>query len=35
MLDILNLKPTTISRDLRGKYICIYGLPEELWALME
>ena len=28
MLDILNLEPTKISRDLRGKYICIYGLPK-------
>lgn len=28
MIDILNLEPTTISRDLKGKYICIYGLPE-------
>lgn len=28
MIDILNLEPTTISRDLKGKYICIYGLPK-------
>ena len=28
MIDILNLEPTKISRDLRGKYICIYGLPK-------
>lgn len=28
MIDILNLQPTTISRDLKGKYICIYGKPE-------
>lgn len=27
-IDILNLTPTTISRDLKGKYICIYGLPK-------
>ena len=27
-IDILNLSPTTISRDLKGKYICIYGLPK-------
>ena len=27
-LDLLNLTPTTISRDLRGKYICIYSLPK-------
>ena len=24
-IDILNIEPTTISRDLKGKYICIYG----------
>lgn len=27
-IDILNLKPTVISRDLRGKYILIYGKPK-------
>ena len=27
-LDILNLEPTVISRDLRGKFICIYSLPK-------
>lgn len=27
-IDILNLTPTTISRDLKGKYICIYGKPK-------
>lgn len=31
-IDILNLTPTTISRDLKGKYICIYGKPK-FWAL--
>ena len=25
MIDLLNLQPTTISRDLKGKYIMIYG----------
>lgn len=24
-IDILNLKPTTISRDLKGKYVLLYG----------
>ena len=28
MIDILNLQPTTISRDLKGKYVCIYGKPK-------
>lgn len=28
MLDILNLELTKISRDLKGKYICIYSLPK-------
>lgn len=27
-IDILNLQPTTISRDLRGKYVLIYGAPK-------
>ena len=27
-LDILSLKPTTISRDLKGKFVCIYSLPK-------
>lgn len=25
MLDILSIEPTTVSRDLRGKYVCIFG----------
>ena len=24
-IDILNIEPTTISRDLKGKYICLFG----------
>lgn len=28
MIDILNLQPTTISRDLKGKYLCLYGAPK-------
>lgn len=27
-IDILNLPPTTISRDLKGKYVLIYGAPK-------
>jgi hypothetical protein len=27
-IDILNLAPTTISKDLRGKYILLYGKPK-------
>lgn len=27
-VDILNLEPTTISEDLKGKYMCIYGKPK-------
>ena len=29
-IDILNLQPTVISKDLGGKYILIYGKPEYL-----
>ena len=28
MIDILNLAPSTISRDLKGKYLLIYGEPK-------
>lgn len=28
MIDILNIQPTVISRDLKGKYILLYGLPK-------
>lgn len=35
MIDILNLSPTVVSRDLKGKDVLIYGLPEQLWALVE
>lgn len=27
-IDILNIQPTVISRDLRGKYVMIYGKPK-------
>lgn len=27
-IDILNLQPSVISRDLKGKFICIYSLPK-------
>ena len=27
-IDLLNLQPTTISRDLKGKYILIYSAPK-------
>lgn len=27
-IDILGLEPTTISRDLKGKYVLIYGAPK-------
>ena len=27
-IDLLNLQPTVISRDLKGKYILIYGKPK-------
>lgn len=29
MIDIFNLQPTTISRDLKRKYICLFGKPEK------
>lgn len=32
-IDIFNLKPTVISRDLSGKFMLIYGRPSELWDL--
>lgn len=27
-IDILNIEPSVISKDLRGKFICIYSLPK-------
>jgi hypothetical protein len=27
-IDILKLKPSTISRDLKGKFVCIYSEPK-------
>lgn len=27
-INLLDLKPTTISKDLKGKYVCLYGLPK-------
>ena len=27
-IDILNIKPSVISRDLRGKYVMLYGKPK-------
>lgn len=28
MIDILTLQPTVVSRDLKGKYVLLYGLPK-------
>lgn len=30
-IDILSIEPTVISRDLKGKYLLIYGKPK-FWA---
>ena len=27
-IDLLELKPTTISRDLTGKFLLVFGLPK-------
>lgn len=27
-IDILNIQPSTISKDLKGKFVCIYSLPK-------
>lgn len=29
-IDLLNLQPQQISRDLRGKFILLYGQPKYL-----
>lgn len=29
-IDILAIQPTVISRDLKGKYVLIYGKPKLL-----
>lgn len=31
MIDILNLQPTKISRNLKGKFMLVYGEPR-FWA---
>ena len=28
MIDLMSLQPTTITRDLRNKYILLYAQPE-------
>ena len=33
MIDLLNLEPTHISKNLKGKFILLYGLPK-LWAFV-
>lgn len=30
-IDILNIQPSVISRDLRGKYVLLYGKPKSGW----
>ena len=30
MIDILSIEPTVISRDLKGKYLLLYGKPKNL-----
>ena len=34
MIDILDIQPSVISRDLKGKYICVYG-PKETWVFVK
>lgn len=29
-IDILNIEPTSISRDLKNKFVLIYSLPKTL-----
>lgn len=31
-IDLLELEPTTISRDLKGKFVLLYG-QAKLWPL--
>lgn len=28
VIDILNIEPTTITRNLKEKYLCLYGPPK-------
>lgn len=28
-IDIFNITPSVVSRDLKGKYVCIYGMPKD------
>ena len=30
MIDLMNLEPVKISKDLKGKYVLIYGRPKHL-----
>lgn len=32
-IDILNIQPSVISRDLKGKYVLIYGAPKHFGHL--
>lgn len=34
VLDLKTLQPTRISRDLKDKYILLYGLPK-FWAVIK
>lgn len=27
-LDLMTLQPSVISRDLKGKFVCIYSIPK-------
>lgn len=32
-IDLMALEPQIISKNLRGKYILLYGLPKLFWAM--
>lgn len=34
LIDILKIKPTSVGRDLQGKYVLIYGMPEQIGPLI-
>lgn len=33
-IDLLALEPQKISKNLKGKFIMVYGLPKTLWATL-
>lgn len=32
-IDLMTLKPQRISKNLKGKFVMVFGLPKRIWVM--